>query len=62
VDCKEIFSEGVDLIRVAECRVKGRAVVTTERDFGFLKMQVIVWSHDRLLIREEDSIPGAEIP
>lgn len=39
VDCKQIVSEGVDWIHVAG-RVKRRAVVNTERNFG-LKMRAM---------------------
>jgi len=39
VDCKQIVSEGVDWIHVAADRVKGRAVVNMEHNFGFLKCE-----------------------
>ena len=39
----------MEWIQVAEDRVKGRARVNTERNFGFLKMRAIFWPHERLL-------------
>lgn len=32
--------------------MKGRAVVNSERNFGFLKMRAVFWPHERLLARE----------
>ena len=57
MDCKQIVSVGVDWIHVAEDRVKWRAVVNTERNFGFLKMRAIFWPHERLLAHEVGLYP-----